>query len=171
VQKNLLSFLLLALFLSCKPAKETTEASTQTTVVAEKKTEVAATAQSGDSLLASIERTACYGTCPIYKFSIYNSGYAVYEGKRFVEKIGRFETHINPPVLDEIRTKAIAVKYFDFRDEYPKTASDFPATKTAVVLDGKRKDVNNGSGGPTALKEFQDYLDNIKDSAEWKEVH
>ena len=107
----------------------------------------------------------------MYKFSIYNSGYAVYEGKRFVEKTGKFETRITANVLQELKTKAREINYFGFKDEYPKKASDFPATKTSVVLDGNRKDIMDGSGAPAALKEFEKYLDSIKDSADWKQIH
>ena len=153
-------------FFSCKAPKETAEAKP-----AEQKTETVTTPVTTDSLLASIERTPCYGQCPMYKFSIYQSGYAVYEGKRFVEKLGKYETRINASVLEEIKTKAKAINYFDFKDEYPKTASDFPATKTSVVLDGKHKDIMDGTGAPSALKEFEKYLDSVKDSVEWKQVH
>jgi len=107
----------------------------------------------------------------MYKFSIYQSGYAVYEGKRFVEKLGKYETQVNTSVLEDLKTKAKAINYFGFKDEYPKTASDFPATKTSVVLDGKRKDIMDGSNAPSALKEFEKYLDSIKDSVEWRQVH
>lgn len=124
-----------------------------------------------DSLLASIEHTACYGTCPIYKFSIYNSGYAVYDGKRFVAKEGKYEARLKSSVLEEIRTTAKAINYFDFRDDYPKKASDFPSVKTVVVLEDKRKEIMDGSGAPSTLKEFEQYLDTLADSLEWKQVH
>ena len=41
-------------------------------------------------LLASIERTPCFGKCPTYKISIYQSGYVIYEGKQHVKNIGLF---------------------------------------------------------------------------------
>ncbi len=148
---------------SCK----TPEQSVKTTP-AEEKTEAAAIYATQDSLIASIERTACYGTCPIYKFSIYNSGYAVYEGKRFVDKIGKFESRVSLPIIEEIKAKARAMKYFELQDEYPKKASDFPSVKTSVVLDGKRKNINDGIG---LLKDFEGYLDSVCDSLAWKLVH
>jgi hypothetical protein len=171
VKKSLVAFVILAVFSSCTTPKQTTEAKPETTTTVDTKTEVAAAHPTQDSLVAYLERTACYGQCPMYKFSIYNSGYAVYEGKRFVEKLGKYEAHLNASVLEELKTKAKAINYFGFKDEYPKTASDFPATKTAIVLDGKRKDIMNGTGAPSALKEFEKYLDSVKDGAEWRQVH
>ncbi len=169
--KSFYLFFAFTFLLACKNQKATTEVITEE-AAAETKTETLANAQpGGDSLVAYLERTACYGQCPMYKFSIYNSGHAVYEGKRFVEKTGTWHAIINPPVLDEIRAKAKAIHYFEFKDEYPKTASDFPAVKTAVVIDGKRKDIMDGSNAPSALKEFEKYLDSVKDGVEWKQAH
>lgn len=168
LKKSLLFLLVAATSLSCKTPEGTAKQLPVTTIVPEDNKEVVSIPQPGDSLLASIERTACYGTCPIYKFSIYNSGYAVYEGKRFVEKIGKFETTIIPATLEEIKAQAKAIRYFELSNDYPKKAVDFPSVKTSVVLNGKRKDINNGSGAPTSLKEFQDYLDGIKDNVEWR---
>ncbi len=165
MKKFLSSIFFLAVLFSCKTSKETTEAKPVTV-----KTEAAATPQTNDSLLAYLERTACYGTCPIYKFHIYTSGYAVYEGKRFVEKMGLYETQFPDSILINIKKNAKAINYFGFKDDYPKTASDFPSVKTAVVLDGKRKTITNGSGAPSALKGFEKYLDSLKDSADWKPV-
>lgn len=159
--KNLFLLLFILFLFSCKTQQQNTK------TVSETKTETIETS-TDDSLLTYLERTACYGTCPIYKFSIYQSGYAVYEGKRFVEKEGKYESKIAKTILEEIKTKAKAINYFDLKDEYPKTASDFPAVKTAVLIDGKRKEIFDGSGAPSALKEFEKFLDSVKDSANWK---
>ena len=107
----------------------------------------------------------------MYKFKIYNSGYALYEGKRFVEILGTYETRFSTAVLEEIKTKVKEVNYFGFKDQYPKTASDFPSVKTAIIMGGQRKEIMDGTGAPSALKEFEKYLDSVKDSAEWKQVH
>ncbi|MCG3165768.1 MAG: hypothetical protein POELPBGB_01543 [Bacteroidia bacterium] len=174
MKKLLVALSFCAVLAACKTPKQSSQTNPENYTAAETKTETVATPPAPateDSLFVYLERTACYGQCPMYKFSIYNSGYAVYEGKRFVEKLGKYEARISKTELDEIRSKARAINYFDFKDEYPKTASDFPATKTAVVLDGKRKDIMDGSNAPSALKEFEKYLDSVKDSAEWRQVH
>lgn len=165
--KKLLSVLLISgLVYSCKTPKETAESKPE-----KETTETVTTIPvNADSLVASIERTACYGQCPMYKFSVFNSGYTTYEGKRFVDNIGKFDSRVEEGVVRQIREKATAVNYFSFKDEYPKKASDFPAVKTSVVLDGKRKDIMDGSGAPLVLKEFEAYLDSIKDAVEWKEM-
>ncbi len=174
MKKLLLSLSFCAVLGACKTPKQSTQTNPDNYTAAETKTEtVAATATPAtqDSLFVYLERTPCYGQCPMYKFKIYNSGYALYEGKRFVEKLGLYETRLTAAVLQEIKTKVNDINYFGFRDQYPKTASDFPSVKTAIILDGKRKEIMDGTGAPSALKEFEAYLDSVKDGAVWKQVH
>ena len=41
------------------------------------------------------QRTACYGTCPQYKISIYSDGLVMYDGVRFVDRIGCYSGFLN----------------------------------------------------------------------------
>ena len=49
-------------------------------------------------------RTACYGTCPQYKITIYHHGLVRYEGKMFVDKIGCFEAMLSDRLIHEIKS-------------------------------------------------------------------
>ena len=77
-------FLLFILVLfSCGSSKKNTE-----TKVKEIKKE----------LVISLERTPCYGTCPIYKMEIFSDGSAFYHGERFVDRIGDYEFSVRGEV-------------------------------------------------------------------------
>lgn len=184
MKKLLVALSFCAVLVACTTPKQTTEskpeaitpvettAPVEVAAPVETQPEATATAPATqDSLFVYLERTPCYGQCPMYKFKIYNSGYAQYEGKRFVEKLGTYETRLSAAVLNEIKAKVKEINYFGFKDQYPKTASDFPSVKTAIIIDGKRKEIMNGTGAPSALREFEKYLDSLKDGAEWKQVH
>jgi hypothetical protein len=43
-------------------------------------------------LIASIERTPCFGKCPAYKIDIFENGDVTYFGNNFVDSIGKFTT-------------------------------------------------------------------------------
>lgn len=174
MNKLLLALSFCAVLFACKTPKQSSRTNPENYTAAETKTETVATPPAPatqDSLFVYLERTPCYGQCPMYKFKIYNSGYALYEGKRFVEILGTYETRFSTAVLEEIKTKVKEVNYFGFKDQYPKTASDFPSVKTAIIMDGQRKEIMDGTGAPSALKEFEKYLDSVKDGAEWMQVH
>ena len=37
--------------------------------------------------IISLEKTACFGTCPIFTINIFNNGEVIYYGKKFVKKL------------------------------------------------------------------------------------
>lgn len=115
-----------------------------------------------DSLLVSLERTACYGTCPTFKFNIYNSGFAEFEGIRFVDSVGRYTGWVPKERLNQVKELANQINYFEMKDQYDNTyITDIPATITIVQFDGRLKRVLNRYEGPADLTIFERFLDGI----------
>lgn len=124
----------------------------------------------GDSLLASIYRSPCYGTCANYRLSIYNSGYAVYEGKRNAKMIGIFTTKFTYSEMKQLLIIAENIKYTELEDEYDnKNVTDLPSTTTSLVMNGKRKEVKCRIGCPTELSTFQNEFDSLVANNKWTE--
>ena len=46
-------------------------------------------------VVITLERTACFGVCPVYKLTVYGDGRVVYEGKRFVRVEGTITRNIS----------------------------------------------------------------------------
>ena len=125
---------------------------------------------SRDSLYASIERTPCFGRCPTYKLRIYQSGYATYEGIRFVEKEGIYETHFTKDELKQIADKAKEIGYFDLDDEYDSPVTDFPSTITSLNKGGNKKSIKNRHHGPDILRNYEKFLDELAAGKKWSMV-
>jgi len=120
-----------------------------------------------DSLFASIKRTPCYGRCPIYEAKIYNSGFVIYEGKRFVDKEGIFIARFSSDQLLEISQRAIELHFFKLNDEYDSPVTDFPTTYTLINNGKIAKLVKNRVGGPDNLKELESFLDEMLNAVSW----
>ncbi|NNF02575.1 MAG: hypothetical protein HKN22_07800 [Bacteroidia bacterium] len=122
-----------------------------------------------DSLYASIERTPCFGTCPSYKISIYESGYTIYHGKRFVKKIGVYSTRISERKVEAIKEIALALGYFEFDDEYVNPLiADLPSCITSVRNQGTYKTIKvNHEDPPKNLIKFQKGIDSLFEGSEW----
>ena len=120
-----------------------------------------------DTLYLTIRRTPCYGKCPIYQADIYNSGYVVYNGKRFVENLGEWTGRLTPDALQSIRHLARTVRYFEFEDDYDSPVTDFPSTYTTMHYNGMRKTIKNRVGGPDELKEFENHVQKVLDGVTW----
>jgi hypothetical protein len=124
--------------------------------------------EKADSLFASIHRTPCYGKCPSYKVQMFKSGYALYDGMMFVERKGRFEARFTKDKMDMIVAKAKALGYLDFKERYDDNVTDLPSCTTSLLIEGKRKTVYNRYGGPEQLREFEKFMDQVVESANWK---
>jgi hypothetical protein len=122
------------------------------------------------AILASIERTSCFGSCPIYKATFFDNGEVTYVGKNFVENIGTYTTLVSAEDLEGIVQMAKDVNYFALEDAYPTPIADFPKTITSVNLKGNQKSILNGENAPRDLIGFERYLDGLLKDREWTKV-
>src|SRR5215207_1941680 len=65
-----------------------------------------------------LQRTACFGPCPIYTVSIDASGTVTYEGERSVRVVGRRTAHIDKSIVAGLLAKAERIRFFEMRDAY-----------------------------------------------------
>ncbi len=112
-------------------------------------------------VLASIQRTACFGQCPMYKISYMDNGQVTYVGKRFVEKIGTYSTLLNEDEILSITDMVEDLNYFELDSLYPTPVSDFPSCITEVQINGKHKRVINRRNPPENLRSFEKFLDSL----------
>jgi hypothetical protein len=61
-----------------------------------------------------LERTACYGTFPAYKVTIYGTGEVIYEGKSHVRVVGTRRAQIPPHTAAQLITDC--EDYLDFAE-------------------------------------------------------
>ena len=115
-----------------------------------------------------IERTACYGWCPIYTLIVKSDGTFRYVGEEFVERKGRFTGTV--PIYD-FNLLALYISssgYMELADAYMRPVTDNPTVYTTVVMNGQRKIVRNyANGGPRKLWAIEELIDHLLDKATW----
>ncbi len=147
----------------CKSTKQatTTQVSTENAPVASFKE---------PQLLASIQRTACYGQCPMYKAVFMDNGEVHYIGRRFVDKIGTYSGLISSEQVLDIQNKITEYSYFELDSLYPTPIADFPSCITEASLNGVTKKVIDRRNPPKNLKAFEKYLDEVLGTVELTKV-
>ena len=126
-------------------------------------------AEKDDSLFASINRSYCFGTCPVYTFTINNDGKASYVGTRNVKNIGEYSSKVTPAQMNALIEVAKSINYMSFEDEYDnKSITDLPSTTTSIVIDGKRKEVMRRYQYPKEIKTLEEAFDQLIESLDWK---
>jgi hypothetical protein len=119
----------------------------------------------------TLERTACFGACPIYTVTIYDDGTVIYEGERFVEVAGTQTTHIAPIAVETLVTTFEEAGYFDWEDAYTDvTVTDQPLVITSVSRNGETKRIEHYIGdesAPIALTYLENWIDISARTQRW----
>lgn len=120
-----------------------------------------------DSTLISLEKTACFGKCPVFKITIYKNGLAIYDGQINVEKKGRFEKKIPNEEIKQLIKSFEESHFFDFKDKYTADMTDLPSTYLTFNNKGKSKKIIDYYDAPDKLKELEAMVENIANKDGW----
>ena len=67
--------------------------------------------------VATLIKTACYGSCPIYEMTIYSNLVVEFSGERFVNNIGKFTSRIAQSDLQNLQDAFSENEFFELEDE------------------------------------------------------
>jgi hypothetical protein len=124
-------------------------------------------------MLASIDRGACYGTCPIYKLTVYRDGKVEYVGEDYVKMKGKVAGTVTAEQLAALDKLFTDAHYLAYKDAYDhEDATDAPSALTAYVPLGASttKFVRHYYGdmhAPESLTKLEEDFDTIVKSERW----
>lgn len=116
--------------------------------------------------LIVLERSKCYGTCPVYKVTIYKDGSLLYKGIEYVKSKGEISSKITSEQVQKLVDEIKKAKYFTLRNSYANSKdgciamySDSFWTYTTIQINKKKKSVKHylgcNSGGEKFDKELK----------------
>lgn len=120
----------------------------------------------------ALQRGGCYGECPIYNVSFNKDGTIIYNGKMFVENIGRYRVEKKFD-FNLLRELVIEADFFNLEDEYLSAITDVPTVKVIVNTSKGSKTISENGQGPNELKRIQLTLDSIINKTnpkDWKSI-
>ena len=122
----------------------------------------------------TLERTACFGACPMYTLSIFEDGTVVYEGENFVTVEGEQITQIEPETVELMLQAFEDAGYFEWDEAYDsRTISDLPTMITSVTKGDKTHQITRYAGdssAPLALPYLEQWIDEMTNSYFWTGV-
>jgi hypothetical protein len=134
-------------------------------------------ATSAESPVITLERTACFGGCPVYRIAVASDGTITYEGRAHVRQLGNASARIPPERVEALRSELVRAGYLSFADRYApaepacgRYATDSPSAITSVQVDGRIKRIEHdyGCGGaPGALTVLEQRIDEVLSSSRW----
>jgi len=121
----------------------------------------------GASPVATLERTGCYGECPVYRLTVNSDGTVVYVGTRWVKALGRQQYKISEAQLAELDAAFDRVNFMQLRDFDRVENTDEDWAHVSLTRAGRTKRVRHYHGdvtAPPALSVLEDEFDRIVDS-------
>jgi hypothetical protein len=121
----------------------------------------------------SIRRSACYGRCPEYQFTLYSNGQYAWEGRAHVAVNGAARGRMGEGVYTAAMRLLTDARYLEFRDDYgngPECEQGWEtdhSTVTIVVTDPAHpKTISHYTGcigfkRQEALMQLEDNLDEV----------
>lgn len=122
--------------------------------------------------LATLERTACFGFCPIYKVTIFRDGVVEYEGERFVKTLGPATGRLSVRELAELRRLFQRNGYLQLASSFEKQdVTDLPSAFTSYSpRPGQTKTIRHYLGdrrAPESLTRVEEGIDRIVNIEQW----
>ena len=122
-----------------------------------------------------LERTPCFGTCPVYTLTLHSSGVVEFVGTNHVKAKGPQTGKISAPSFARLVKKIEEIGFFSLRDRYDgknpdgsgSTVTDLPSRKTTVTRGDETKTVVNYFQGPAGLTELELLIDELAKSEKW----
>ena len=109
----------------------------------------------------TMERTACFGTCPVYKLIISGDGKVVYQGNAYVKTSGVQTYAIPVSKVTELVNAFKQANFFGMQDRYDTPITDMPSTIVSISMGGKTKTVFDYYGAPEILHNLENKIDEI----------
>jgi hypothetical protein len=117
--------------------------------------------------LATLERTGCYGECPVYRLTVSSDGSVVYVGTRWVKVIGRQQYKLTDAQLGALQSAFEHSSFMSLRDYDKVENTDDDWAHISYRRGGFVKRVRHYHGdnsAPASLTALEDEFDRIVDS-------
>jgi len=133
--------------------------------------------ESNKAPVITLERTACFGICPVYRLSVTAEGVVSYEGKAHVRNMGEASGRISSDRVEALLSEIDQAGYFSFASRYTASepacgrySTDSPSAVTSVQLQGRAKRIEHDHGcgaAPGALGLLERRIDEVLGSEQW----
>jgi hypothetical protein len=121
----------------------------------------------GATPIATLERTGCYGECPVYRLTVSSDGSVVYVGTRWVKVLGRQQYKLTDAQLSELQSAFEHANFMQLRDYDRVENTDDDWAHVSYRRGNIVKHVRHYHGdnsAPPALSSLEDEFDRIVDS-------
>ena len=107
----------------------------------------------------TMQRTACYGRCPVYSIELNNTGMVTYTAVRFNDDSGVFTKNIGMEKTMNVFGQFNTYKADTCQDTYTNRIMDLPGIIFTIRYKKHIKKIQNAQFGPPFLKRLAEIMD------------
>ncbi len=122
-------------------------------------------------VMLRLEKTACYGQCPIFELKLFTDGMVHWHGIHYVDRLGWHETFLEETYRYFLLAQAQKIEFFSMSDVYPTNGhylSDLPNTLLYLNDGQTEKSITMNHLIPLSLKNYVEELLEIVENLEWR---
>jgi hypothetical protein len=129
-----------------------------------------------DDFVITLERTSCFGPCPIYSVTIDSKGNVTFDGEKYVRVQGRATARVAAARAAALLETAERIGFFSLRERYrtirnpdgsETMATDLPTQYVTVISGGRMKRIEDYLGAPDGLKALEREIDEVARTKRW----
>lgn len=114
----------------------------------------------------TLQRTACYGYCPVFSLVIFSDGHVLFDGEHFVEKKGKHSWTIGEDAISALNEAIGKHGYFTMIEKAEaEEMTCSPTCITSILMeDGAFREINHDFGCnkfPKKLDAFENKIERI----------
>jgi hypothetical protein len=124
------------------------------------------------SLVLSLARTGCFGTCPADRLWVYADGSAKYYGIAHIKNKGTYKvSNLNLTQLDSVYSYANEIKFYELDSLYEPEyqISDLPKYTIYLKQGDKQHKLIDKSQAPREVRKLYTLIDNFINREDWGE--
>lgn len=119
----------------------------------------------------TLERQACFGTCPVYMVAVFADGSVVYLGLNHVDEVGIRTANVSPDDVEFLAMETELFGYFGWNDEYlDMKITDQAYVTSSLNYNDQWKEIRRYDGdfnAPIGLVRFEDRIDTLVNIDQW----
>lgn len=118
-----------------------------------------------------LERTACFGSCPIYSVDVYGDGRVVYKGEEYVDVTGEHAYRIPQQRVAALVESLRAKDIWSLRKRYRALITDQPSYLLTLDFGDRSQQLTDYAGRmvgmPKSVSDFEDEIDEVSGATGW----
>jgi hypothetical protein len=126
-------------------------------------------------LVAQIEQTPCFGSCPVYRARVYADGSVEWQGTQHVARIGSYRAQVSAAWIAGLLKSADDAGYFGMQTHFPangRTLADIPSSLLCLQNTTRRQQhcITDNGDAPLALQRLEKRIVSLLDALDWQKA-